>query len=257
MSDTLAHSAARAEALLRYKAERDFAEAAATVSGAAAQRFGTVLATRVSELPDHLGYNKARPFRAGDLGRLGEVLAFYRDHGLRPAVEVGAGDAAPDLHRRLIDAGLVPVAPTAVLHARPRCLPAPAGIEVREAEEDDPYLETLYRGYGVAEGETAFRAMLAAEHRTPGLRRYLAFIDDCPAAAAALFGHGGTAYLAGAATDPAFRRRGCQTALVAKRLGDLGSECDLAVVTVAFGSPSHENLARLGFQIAHTRTVWR
>jgi hypothetical protein len=56
---------------------------------------------------------------------------------------------------------------------------------------------------------------------------------------------------------PRFRHRGCQTALITRRLADASADSDTAVATASFASVSHGNLARLGFQITHTRTVWR
>jgi hypothetical protein len=97
--------------------------------------------------------------------------------------------------------------------------------------------------------------MMAIEHRSPGLRRYLAYVDDQPAAAAALYTTPRNAYFAGAATIPAMRNRGCQSALIRRRLRD--ATAGQVVVTTAFGSPSQANLQRLGFTIEHTRTLWR
>ncbi|MDA1359607.1 hypothetical protein O1R50_08235 [Glycomyces luteolus] len=58
-------------------------------------------------------------------------------------------------------------------------------------------------------------------------------------------------------TLPDFRRRGCQAALINRRLADAREDNGLVVVTAAYASPSHDNLARYGFGITHTRTVWQ
>ena len=66
----------------------------------------------------------------------------------------------------------------------------------------------------------------------------------------------GIAQLTGAATAPAFRRRGVQAALLAARLRDAAAAgCDLAVVTTAPGSTSQKNVQRKGFQLLYTRAV--
>lgn len=83
----------RAEDTVLRKAELDFAAAAEPFPGAAVGRFGSTLATRLAELPQHVPYNKARPFRQEQRDALHEMLAFYRDHGVPPALEVRAGDA--------------------------------------------------------------------------------------------------------------------------------------------------------------------
>ena len=66
----------------------------------------------------------------------------------------------------------------------------------------------------------------------------------------------GVAQLTGAATAPAHRRRGVQTALLATRLADAGrAGCDIAVVTTAPGSKSQQNVQRRGFHLLYTRAV--
>jgi hypothetical protein len=98
---------------------------------------------------------------------------------------------------------------------------------------------------------------MAIEHRSTHLRRYLAYVDGRPAAAAALYPGSQGTYFAGAATIPTMRGRGCQSALIRRRLGDAAAAAHPAVVTTAFDSPSQSNLQRHGFGIVHTRTLWR
>jgi hypothetical protein len=96
-------------------------------------------------------------------------------------------------------------------------------------------------------------------HATRGtaVRRYLARVNGEPAAAASLYLDPHGCLLSGAATLPQFRRRGCQSALITRRLTDARTLTDLAVVTTAFGSASQSNLERAGFRQTHTRTAWR
>lgn len=66
----------------------------------------------------------------------------------------------------------------------------------------------------------------------------------------------GLAQLAGAATLPAHRRRGIQSALLMWRLQEAQRcGCDLATVTTLPGSKSHENVQRRGFELLYTRAV--
>ncbi len=68
----------------------------------------------------------------------------------------------------------------------------------------------------------------------------------------------GLAQLTGAATRPAHRRRGVQSALLAARLREAAEwGCDLAVVTVLPGSKSQQNAQRRGFELLYTRAIFR
>ena len=66
----------------------------------------------------------------------------------------------------------------------------------------------------------------------------------------------GVAQLAGAATLPAFRRRGVQRALLAARLAAARrAGCDLAVVTTQPGTQSQVNAERQGFRLLYARAI--
>ena len=66
----------------------------------------------------------------------------------------------------------------------------------------------------------------------------------------------GVYQLCGAATLPAFRRRGVQSALLSARLAEArAANCDLTVVTVEPGSRSQANVQRRGFVPLYSRLV--
>jgi N-acetylglutamate synthase-like GNAT family acetyltransferase len=84
----------------------------------------------------------------------------------------------------------------------------------------------------------------------------MARLDGEVAGGASLYLHEKTALLCGAATLPASRRRGVQSALLQTRLGrarEFG--CDLAVVTTQPGSKSQENVQRAGFELIYSRAI--
>jgi GNAT superfamily N-acetyltransferase len=119
-------------------------------------------------------------------------------------------------------------------------------VSARGWTHDHPEYESFIREVG---------ALLTARE---GSACFLAEIDGEPAAAAALFLHEGVALFAGAATVPAKRRRGLQSALLASRVGYAHQHgCDLAMMVAEPGSESHRNAQRHGFQVAYTRIKWR
>lgn len=87
---------------------------------------------------------------------------------------------------------------------------------------------------------------------------FLGEVDGEPAAAASLCLDGGVALFAGAATVPAMRRRGLQSALLQARMRYAHAHgCDLAMMVAEAGSASQRNAERQGYRIAYTRTKWR
>lgn len=181
-----------------------------------------------------------------------------------PTFEVWAGDGGDRLDTELTRRGLQAGTVTATLHRdlTDRLVVPSLGDQVTVDELDpvdhDPdYLDTLIGGYELSGASPDRLVMLRAEHDPAAVRRYLARVDGHPAAAAGLYLHPCGALLSGAATLPSYRRRGCQTALITRRLADARASTDLAVVTVAYGSASQANLERVGFRLTHTRTAWR
>lgn len=89
-----------------------------------------------------------------------------------------------------------------------------------------------------------------------GVRRYTAERDGEFAGGAFFRVTDGIAQFGGAATVPAHRRRGVQTALLRARLAAAAEAgCDLAVVTTQPGSKSHQNAQRQGFDLLYARAI--
>ncbi|BCY08960.1 GNAT family N-acetyltransferase [Actinoplanes sp. L3-i22] len=142
----------------------------------------------------------------------------------------------------------------------------PPGVEVRPCGDDefDAWLEVVVEAtlhpdtQGVPWAEQFPRAILEnAERDTLGLvSRYLATLDGVPAGGGSMRITDGVAQLTGAATAPAFRRRGIQSALLAARLADAtAAGGDVAVITVQPGSRSQQNAQRRGFDLLYSRAV--
>jgi hypothetical protein len=127
------------------------------------------------------------------------------------------------------------------------------------ASQAELWAQTAAAGWGdiipVSAEMTALMQVVASRERS---NCFLAEIDGRPVAAGSMHIHEGVALLAGAATIPAARRRGAQSALLYARLAlaaELG--CDIAMMCAEPGSASQRNAERNGFRIAYTRTKWR
>jgi GNAT superfamily N-acetyltransferase len=119
-------------------------------------------------------------------------------------------------------------------------------VSVQGWAQEQPGLDDFLRGMGAI---TAGRA---------GAACFLGEIDGVAGAAAALSVHDGVALFAGAATVPAMRRQGLQSALLEERMRYAHEQgCDLAAMVAEAGSESQRNAERQGFRIAYTRTKWR
>jgi GNAT superfamily N-acetyltransferase len=143
----------------------------------------------------------------------------------------------------------------------------PAGIEVRlsTAAESEAWLEVVAEAslhpdeQGVPWHEEFSRELLVEAERDSaeaGNVRYTALRDGVLAGGATMRLAEGVAQLTGAATAPAHRRHGIQTALLAARLADATEAgCDVAVIVTQPGSKSQQNAQRQGFDLLYTRAV--
>ncbi|WP_371454759.1 GNAT family N-acetyltransferase [Mycobacterium sp. GA-1841] len=138
-------------------------------------------------------------------------------------------------------------------------------VQVRRADDLTAWVDAVVEGFvhpdgeGVAAHEYLPSDILERVERDmekAGVTPYVALCDGVTAGGGGLRVAGGIAQLAGAATVPAYRRRGVQAALLAARLADAADAgCDIAVVTTAPGSTSHHNVQRRGFQLCYTRAI--
>jgi GNAT superfamily N-acetyltransferase len=143
----------------------------------------------------------------------------------------------------------------------------PPGVEVRRSGEDefDAWLDVVADGFahpdtqGVPSHEDFPRDVLERAERdftAAGVVRYVALHDGVITGGAGLHVAEAVAQLTGAATAPAHRRRGVQSALLAVRLADAAAAgCEIAVVTTQPGSKSQENVQRRGFDLLYARAV--
>jgi len=112
-------------------------------------------------------------------------------------------------------------------------------------------------GQGLPSHEDFPRELLVNALRDmAGVRRYLAERNGEFAGGASFRVTDGIAQFSGAATLPAHRRHGVQTALLQARLAAAAEAgCDLAVVTTQPGSKSHQNVQRQGFDLLYARAI--
>lgn len=223
--------------------------------------FGRALAAAATGAPELDFLNRVHGLH--DAGRLPEIMGFYSGTGVRPWFEVIPTEEGAEVAGVVALAGAVPISYATFLYGLPDPTPGADqdGPQVRpvEDQEVETFSDVLLRGHGVPEAELPLaRARQRHWRDQPGWTLYLATVDGEPAAAAVLRAREGVGYLANAATLPAFRGRGCQTALLRRRVADAAvAGCDLVAGQATFGSISQRNMQRLGLLPAFTVTTWR
>ena len=201
---------------------------------------------------------------------LDEIERFFTARGAPVQVEL-AHLADPAIGALLTDRGYRLTSFENVLGLALTGQPEPAtppGVEVRPSGDDEfeSWLDVMAEGFahpdtqGVPSHEQFPREVIARTVRgltaAAGIMRYVALRDGVLAGGASVRMAQGVAQLTGAATAPAHRRRGVQTALLSARLADAAAAgCDIAVITTQPGSKSQQNAQRQGFDLLYTRAI--
>jgi len=144
----------------------------------------------------------------------------------------------------------------------PPRFPLPKGVEVVELEEGDrePLGAIAAHGFGLPAWGAEFFAHLPGRE---GWRCYVAKVDGEAQGCAAMLIDGGIAEFGVAATLEASRGRGCQTALLHRRICD-AAEASCRTLFVETGervpgrpSASYRNILKAGFRETYLRPNWQ
>lgn len=211
-------------------------------------------------------FNRIFNVGCADLRLLPDLLAFYRERFSPMRLDLNPFFSSDSLLRSLPRWGLHPIEFQSNLYIaldddRPLDQPELEVIEVR-ADTVDEFASMYERAYNYGRstpsGIVAFReTSIRARWDRDDWFFFMVLLDGTPSGGGALHIQDRVATLAGGATLPHCRGKGCQAAVIAHRLNVAGQMgCDLAVSRCAVGSPSQRNLERAGMTTAYTKVIW-
>lgn len=209
-----------------------------------------------------LGIGVARP--VGD-ATLDEAMTWLRNHcGPEWAVPLAVGAQPVELPGWLSAKGLTlakaGIAKFWRVATGPAKVDCPYDVRLVTPEQAADFAITAQQGLGMDEGFDTWFATLCGR---PHWRTYVAYDGSTPAGVGAMFVKDGLAWLGFGATLPAYRGRGVQNAVLARRIGEavaLGATM-LSIDTfhAGAGEPlngSHRNVIRAGFSLAYVRSEY-
>lgn len=235
--------------------------------GVELRRFGPVQASIVAALPDLHSLNLvlgAAEAGAVSGGHLAAATEWVAARGVTPYVPVTPGLTETEAAESWLGAnGFSPARAWMkfVRDAHPPRFAEPAGVEVvrLRSSAEEPFGAIVAAGFGLPAWAGDFFARLPDN---PAWRCYVARVDGTAQACGAMLIDGEVAELGVGATLEAGRRRGCQLALLRRRIADAAEAgCRLLFVeTGARGESgpagSHRNILRAGFEEAYLRPNW-
>ena len=201
----------------------------------------------------------------GDDGRsiAGAVRRFRAAGQQKFIVQIPPGPNAAACTARAREAGLQEHALAWAKFYRPTAQPpaVASSLTIREvgANERDLFAATAVAGFGMPAPMAAWLSQIVGR---PHWHTYVSFAGADPAGAAALYVDGDFAWLGIGATKSEMRKRGGQSALLARRIADAAqygakhAVTETGVPQPGQPAPSYANILKAGFEVAYVRPNW-
>ena len=227
------------------------------------QTFGHATAFSAKNIPGP-SFNTVKGLRAGDEQYVTQILDFYHKKDISVQFEITPAHTSKDLLTFLNSLGFYQIDFHTTLYKQlddeTQYENNISDIAIRTLKEDefDIFAEIYTKGFHMpdflASGVAQNNRVL---HSNPNWSFYLAHEDDRPVGIGVLFAKNKVATLAAAATLPAERNKGIQSAIIQKRLVEaISTGNELLVGQARFGSVSQNNMERAGMKIAYTKAIW-
>ncbi len=205
-------------------------------------------------------YNRVKGFGERDINNLEKILALYRHENIEPFFEMTPNNITEDVSRALNKEGYVPIEQLVYMESKAfEFTQRESPIEIvkvseETAEEFVHIIELSNGGMDISKEVIDNKKHYFYE---PYFHNYIAYDEGEVAGIGSMFVHHNVGYIANDYTFEEARGRGCQKMLLAHRMNEaitLGLE--RLYTDVEFGSISHNNMKKLGFEDIYTSSFW-
>jgi GNAT superfamily N-acetyltransferase len=237
----------------------------ASEHGVELREFGALQVTLVRDLGQVSMLNLVLGAAEASDADLDYAIAWAEEHNVSPYVPLtpglpGSTRAEAWLQEKGFERGYAWM--KFVRDPHPPRFPAPAEVEIVEltAADEEPFGTIAAVGFGLPPWGANFFAHLPGR---PGWRCYVARVEGKAQACAAMLIEDGVAEFGIAATLEEARGRGCQTALLHRRICDAAAAgCHTLFVETGERVPdrpsaSYRNILKAGFEEAYLRPNWQ
>jgi GNAT superfamily N-acetyltransferase len=210
--------------------------------------------------PNSIYYNRIKGFGITDADKIDEILAEYYTKGLTPCFDLKPTHIDLEVSKALTAKGYYCAEQLVFLGIEPYSSNHQAGeIEIVKVGEETvvEFLNLISE----SQGGTGFKEEIvkrkAGYFIEPHFQNFIAYIGNEAIGMGSLFIEADEGYIANDFTFPNHRGKGVQKALLHHRLG-IAKKLGLKKVftDVEFGTISHDNMVKLGFQTIYMNSFW-
>ncbi|WP_163103371.1 GNAT family N-acetyltransferase [Peribacillus alkalitolerans] len=224
------------------------------------KRVGNCTSLMDTASPNSIYYNRIKGFGIADADKIDEILDTYYTKGINPCFDMIPTHIDLEVSKALAAKGYYCAEQLVFLGIEPYEYGHQAdGIEIVNVSEENvvEFLNLISQsqeGIGFKEEIVKSKARYFIE---PRFQNFIAYIGHEAIGMGSLFIEGDEGYIANDFTFPSHRGRGVQKALLHHRL-QIAQKLGLRKVftDVEFGTISHDNMVKLGFQTIYMNSFW-
>lgn len=224
--------------------------------------FGQAIAIYSRTMP-WPAFNTVKGLSSDDIDCLDVIVDFYKLRGRKPQFEIVPSRVNSGILEELAKRGFYQSGFHTSMYYSLKQLPPDgrdSGIEIKEILEEEfmTYALIHCRSTGLPDDGIPYVAdNNHVLYTRPGWRFFMALIDGKPAAVGVMYMNQTVASLTFAGTLPEYRNRGCQQALIRRRIYEAAiNGCQAVVSQAGFLTQSHRNMEQVGMKLGYIRTTW-
>jgi GNAT superfamily N-acetyltransferase len=209
-------------------------------------------------VPKSIYHNRVKGFGVNDLDKLDEIINEYASKNIIPCFDMTPNHLNVEVARALSNKGFLCTEHLAFLEAKPY-VDGEWNQEIRILKVTEDNVDQLMESISLSTGGIGKEILERKKvyFYQPHFINYLAYIGDVIVGRASLFIHEDEGYLANDFTYAPFRGKGCQTALIYHRIREAREMGISTLYTdVEFGSTSHNNMLKIGFETVFINSFW-
>lgn len=208
-------------------------------------------------------FNTVKGLSSDDIDCIDMIVDFYKSRGRKPQFEIVPSRVNSEILMKLAERGFYQSGFHTSMYYSIEQLPPDwrnSGIDIKEISEEEfmTYALIHCRSTGLPDDGIPYVAdNNQVLYARPGWRFFMALIDRKPAAVGVMNMNQTVASLTFAGTLLEYRNKGCQQALIRRRIYEAAKNgCSTVIGQAGFLTQSHRNMEKVGMKIGYIRTTW-